>query len=393
MLRSWRSQRRWIKNDNGEYSRSACGEPAGAAPGKPVLTMSFSPKQIVGAILLDWPRYEWQLRSSWLRIRNRNERLLASPDGRGIACQWQWTSDLYAPKLFASLGTRLMARCMRDWPFKFSKAPDPFDGSPQLSFIVGHRGAERAPLLLSTLATIAAQRGVACECIVVEQSDRSEIRELLPAWVRYIHTPLPVPELPYCRSWALNVGARAAKGKALVFHDNDMLIPQAYAAELWARFQEGYEAVNLKRFVFYLTDTHSRAICSAAVLTPPQPAEAIVQNLEAGGSVAMSRDAFFAIGGFDESFIGWGGEDNELWERAQTRSVWPYAYLPIIHLWHPSQPRKGDPENPTARRQAELSALSPSERIARLTAREFGHAQRLSGVSAGSWIALSPGAN
>ncbi len=68
-----------------------------------------------------------------------------------------------------------------------------------------------------------------------------------------------------------------------------------------------------------------------------------MQNAEAGGSIALSRDAFHAIGGYDESFVGWGGEDNEFWERAQTRRVWPYGYLPFVHLWHAPQPEKLQP--------------------------------------------------
>ena len=74
-----------------------------------------------------------------------------------------------------------------------------------------------------------------------------------------------------------------------------------------------------------------------AGLTDAAP-EVIVQNLEGGGSVATTREAFESIGGMDESFIGWGGEDNEFWQRAQTCRVWPYGYLPIVHLWRPSQP-------------------------------------------------------
>jgi GT2 family glycosyltransferase len=141
--------------------------------------------------------------------------------------------------------------------------------------------------------------------------------------------------MPYCRSWALNVGARVAEGRVFVFHDNDMLVPQGYAAEIWNRYIDGYEVVNLKRFIFYLTERHSREVASGFQLGAVEPPDAVVQNSEAGGSVAMSRDAFFAIGGYDESFVGWGGEDNEFWERAQTRRVWPYGYLPIVHLWHP----------------------------------------------------------
>ena len=336
--------------------------------------MGYSLKQIIGSALLDVPRFEWWLRTSWPRIRNRNERLRASEDGRGVACEWQWTSDLYAPKVFPALGTRLLTRCLDAWPIAFASSPPDGGAEIQVSFIIGHRGPQRVPQLLATLATIAAQRGVACECIVVEQSSQSEVAKLLPSWARYEHTPFPDPGMPYCRSWALNVGARAARGKVLVFHDNDMLVPQAYASELWARSQEGYEVINLKRFIFYLNEAHSRGVCAGDRRLSAMPAEAIVQNLEAGGSVAMARDAFFAIGGYDEAFVGWGGEDNEFWQRALTRKAWPYAYLPIVHLWH--APQAGKQQNPPAvRRFQELAAVAPERRIAELAQRRFGDTQ------------------
>jgi hypothetical protein len=340
--------------------------------------VTYGLKQKLGAALIDWPRFELNLQDSWQRIRNRHEQLGLSPDGRGVECRWQWTSDLHVAKVFPSLGTRLMNRCLSEWPIESAPSPPQTTAEPQLSFIIGHRGRERLGQLMATLATIAAQRGAACECVVVEQSMRSEARDRLPAWVRYIHTPLPVDDLPYCRAWALNVGARAATGKLLVFHDNDMLAPSAYAAELVARHAQGYEAINLKRFVFYMSQRHSEQIQSGGRIASKDAPEAVVQNLEAGGSIAMDRQAFLEIGGYDEAFVGWGGEDNEFWQRALLRRAWRYAYLPLVHLWHSAQPLKTDAANPNARRFAALTAVPPEQRVIDLTRRDFGNARGLS---------------
>ena len=339
--------------------------------------MRYSLKQKLGALAIDVPRYEWWLRRSWTRIRNRDERLRPAPSGPGVACQWQWTSDLHVAKVFPSFGTRLMKRATREWPIAFADAPREPGGDIQVSFVIGHRGMQRVPQLLATLATIAAQQGIRVECVVVEQSMRSEVCALLPHWVRYVHTPPPHPDMPYCRSWALNVGARVAAGKVLVFHDNDMLVPIAYAAELWERYKAGYEAINLKRFILYLTDAHSRRIESERGLSLAEPPEVIMQNLEAGGSVAITASAFFAIGGYDESFVGWGGEDNEFWERAQTHRVWPYAYLPIVHLWHAPQPEKLQGGRATVEFYRHRAELPPESRIAELKVRIFGNALQM----------------
>jgi GT2 family glycosyltransferase len=79
--------------------------------------------------------------------------------------------------------------------------------------------------------------------------------------------------------------------------------------------------------------------------------------------VVITRQAYQQIGGFDENFIGWGGEDNEFWERALTRNAWPWGFLPLLHLWHEAQPGK-DRENPHgASRYRDLSRIPPGERI------------------------------
>lgn len=347
---------------------------------------SPSLRQKAGAIIHDLPRFLWAMRpvrsyrsgkAPWVRMRNRDERLIAGEAGRGAQCDWQWTSDLHISKVYPALGRMLMKRALRDWPIKLMAEPVRQDNGVEVSFIIGHRGKERLPHLLATLRSIAAQRKVDFECIVVEQSLLEEVRERLPQWVRYVHTPLPDPDLPYCRSWAFNVGARKAKGGILVLHDNDLLAPQDYASELAARCKEGYEVINLKRFIFYAGESLSKRLFYAQESVMAEPPETIMQNALGGGSLAVTRGAYFALGGFDESFVGWGGEDNEFWERAQTLSVWPFGYLPFVHLWHADQTGKFGRERFTARLFERRSAIPATQRIRELTTRDFGSLERM----------------
>jgi GT2 family glycosyltransferase len=308
-------------------------------------------------------------------MRNRKERLIVNPAGQGVKCDWQWTSDLHIANIFPSLGRIFMQRALKDYPIALKDAPEKLPENPDISFIIGHRGLERLPHLLLTLRSIAAQSDVSLECIVVEQSISEEVKASLPSWVRYIHTPLPRPNLPYCRSWALNVGAKEAKGKLLVLHDNDFLVSRSYASELMKESARGSEVINLKRFIFYLSEKHTERMLRENKLYFDEPPERIVQNLEAGGSVAISRDAYFAIGGFDESFVGWGGEDNEFWDRAQTRKVCPFGYLPLIHLWHSSQPDKhyvGGQGRYTGELFEKKMRINRQERIKKLASLNFG---------------------
>ena len=334
-------------------------------------------RQKLGALAYDLPRFLWSMRPSkgqtWMQMRNRSEQLTRGPRGLGVRCDWQWTSDLHISKVFPSTGRRLMKNALRDWPIELRETPDEYQASPQISFIIGHRGMARLPHLLSTLQSIAAQRAVPFECLVVEQSSTPEVEEHLPKWVRYVHTALPYADLPYCRSWAFNVGARMARSEVLVMHDNDMLVPADYSAQILERIKDSYEIANLKRFIFYLNERESTGVMNRERSVSSTTPDSVVQNLEAGGSFAIVRDVFLALGGFDESFVGWGGEDNEFWERAQTRRVWPYGYLPLIHLWHAAQPGKLDGKSTTATLFESRSAIPCAERIAELNSREYGN--------------------
>lgn len=326
-------------------------------------------KSILGVMTLDVPRYARALcddGGQYLGLCNRTESLIAARDGSGFLCDWRWTSDLHAPTIVPTLGRWLVRRALSDHPIGRScHNTDGKFGCPDVSFIIGHRGTARLTLLLATIESIAAQVGVAIECVVVEQDRIGDLRDRIPTWVQYVHTPTDA-DMPYCRSWAFNVGARIAKGRILVLHDNDLMVPEDYAAQIMRRAAENFDVINLKRFIFYLSEQHTMSYLSGdAEITDFAP-EAIMQNAEAGGSIAIARDAYERIGGMDEAFIGWGGEDNEFWERAQTCRVWPFGCLPLVHLWHAAQPRKQDADNPAILRYRALSQETPQQRIARL---------------------------
>jgi hypothetical protein len=311
-------------------------------------------------------------RGHWTRIGNRRDRLRIGPDGIGVLCEGRWTSRLHGCEVLPGLGRRLLERALAEWPIAFAESPPMASAgtSPDVSFVIGHRGLDRLPQLSLVLSSIAAQAETAVECVLVEQSLQAEIAEGVPDWVRYVHIPAPAG-MPYSRSWAFNVGARAARGRLLAFHDNDMIVPERYAAELMALRRRGYDVINLKRFVFYLGERETAQMLKGQVLDGAP--ERVVQNLEGGGSVAVDRDAFFELGGFDESFVGWGGEDNEFWERSTARVVWPWGYVPLVHLYHADQPEKARRDRRTAALLDERSRISPPERIRELAGREFGH--------------------
>ena len=335
-------------------------------------------KSVLGVIGKDLHRYRRALKASgshYLSLCNRHERLELAPDGSGYRCSWQWTSELHAPKYLPSLGLALLRRAMADHRIERRARPVSSSGTPAVSFLIGHRGLARLPHLLATIESIAGQRDVEVECVVIEQDAEPRARTHLPEWVKYIHTKPSIPMMPYCRAWAFNVGARIARGRVLIMHDNDMLVPVDYAREILRRIDDGFEAINVKRFIFYLSEAHSREVFQRA--RPDRfPPSGVVQNLEAGGSVAIAGESYMRIGGMDESFVGWGGEDNEFWERVQTLRLWPYGYMPLIHLWHAPQPEKAMEKRATTDHYIRRSRVAPAERIAELAVRDFGNPER-----------------
>jgi hypothetical protein len=170
------------------------------------------------------------------------------------------------------------------------------------------------------------------------------------------------------------VGAREARSPVLLLHDNDMLVPRGYARRILQRIDNGYAVVNPKRFIFYLHPQHSQAVLTQRAPYDEQAADYIVQNLEAGGSMAITAEAYNLVGGMDEEFRGWGGEDNEFWDRCLTLPTWIWGYEPIVHLWHRSQPLKGEGHNPNIERAHTLMRRPAQERIKDLRRRrQYDH--------------------
>lgn len=322
----------------------------------------------LGVWIKDRPRYEWALRRpvpTYLALCNRQEVLDPAPQALGYACRWAFTSQLHAPKVQPRLGQRLLQRCLEHAPIGRSTTPPLFQQDPQISVLIGHRGLERLPLLLNTLESLAAQLHVRFECLVIEHDTCVTIADHLPPWVRHVHD-VTESDTPYNRSQAFNVGAKHAKAPVLLLHDNDMLVPAEYLYRILHRLSLGYAVVNPKRYVFYLSQSHTQALLSDETNLSLYPPESIVQNLEAGGSMAITRVAYDAIGGMDESFVGWGGEDNEFWDRCRTLPTWIWGYEPIVHLWHASQPEKLLVHNPNLDRLTDHLQLPVTQRIDRL---------------------------
>lgn len=293
----------------------------------------------------DLPRYLAALyagpRDAWRFLHNKGERIVRDDDSGGVRCHWRYASVLEAPRRLPWLGRRLLARALAAHPIAMAPALPANRAGPQVSFIIGHAGDARLRQLDLTLASLAAQEGVDVEVIVIDLGTPPTAEAVARQRGARYH-PILVPEQAglYNRARAFNEGAVRARGEILVLHDGDLLVSADYAAHCLGLASQGYAVMNLKRFIFYLDPSGTRGLRDGRIDVKRIGLEQIVQNSGAGGSVAVTRDAYRRLGGFDEDFIGWGGEDNEFWDRAATLRRFDSGFLPLLHLWHPSQPGK-----------------------------------------------------
>ena len=328
-------------------------------------------REWAGVVFFDLWRYARAISADgneWMSLCNRIERLHRQEGQKGYVCDWRWSSDLHAPKVFPALGKRLLSKALKSFSFCGSgEATQSQDADPQIAFVIGHRGCERLPLLQMTLNSIKAQERASVECIVVEESTAPEVQEQLPAWVRYVHLPTANEEQPFNRSRVLNAGVQVSHAPLVVLHDNDMVCPSIYARELLSLSQQGAQVINLKRYIFYLRTRHTWRALETGRFDAHCTPEYIVQNLTGGASLAITKKAFSAIGGMDEDFVGWGGEDVDFWNRAQTLRVHNATYLPFLHLWHTPQHEKSpEKDAPAMQRLRSVSQMSIEERIRHL---------------------------
>lgn len=305
--------------------------------------MSRRFRELAGVLALDVPRYAVDLvrRGHWVRICNRIDHLEVSPDGAAARCLDDWASDLHACRVLPPLSRWLYRRALSEWPIRCASTRRDSPSLPDLSFVIPHRGVERLPILLKVLETILAQEDVHVECLVVEQDQERHIGALPPG-VRYLHVPHAGDPSAWHKCLAFNAGVREAAAEIVVCHDGDLLVPCRYGSEILRLFRAGATVAFPQRFLFYLSEAQTRGVTANGPLPSALTPELVRQNWR-GGTLAIRRAEYARVGGFDERFVGWTGEDIEFHDRCLVLPGWFHGYIPFVHLWHAAQPTKTGP--------------------------------------------------
>lgn len=169
------------------------------------------------------------------------------------------------------------------------------------------------------------------------------------------------PFIPFSKSSAVNDAASRATGDIFAIIDADGYLESAAVLHAARKIRHAREHGRRLWFVPYRHFFRLNKEASARLLAsnpydpyefphPPPPCD--IQNMSGSqhghwfgaGAQIMPREAFECVGGWDERFRGWGGEDHAAM-RAMDTLWWWHKTLPgqFLHVWHPMRsPKKED---------------------------------------------------
>ncbi|MBT2896408.1 condensation domain-containing protein [Streptomyces sp. McG3] len=215
-------------------------------------------------------------------------------------------------------------------------------------------GGGRTRNLLACLIALRDQDSAEPVRVTVVETDahprwRELVEPLVDSYVFAAHDGL------FNKSWTVNVGvvAEGAGSAYTCVLDADILVDRSFVRR------------NVRRLI---DDGHTAHVCCdrSLSLDGPSTAEAIARRCGAGGAYVpldvlrgvllreppggalWSRsDAYDDVGGFDERFEGWGGEDEDITRRLRRSGDFRrYGDEPLLHLDHPRPPMRDSAEQP-----------------------------------------------
>jgi GT2 family glycosyltransferase len=238
--------------------------------------------------------------------------------------------------------------------------------APELELSVILTTFQRPKHLERSLASLALQRRMTgrFEVIVADDGSQDRTREVVSHLSTRVAFPLKFVTHPHrgfrvalCR----NDGVRSSAAPYLLFSDSDCIFPPDHLEKhLLARRPGVVRAGNCLRFDREATERIDAASIASESYRNWVAREEHVRLFQkwvkeqyyqmtrhrtkpklTGCNIGISRRDLEAVNGFDETFIGWGCEDDDLafrLRRAGRRIASAVGYTLAYHMWHPTDP-------------------------------------------------------
>ncbi len=222
------------------------------------------------------------------------------------------------------------------------------DGAPAATVVVPFRdntgAGQRIRNVVACLRALndqSATRG-SYRTVLVESDEAPRWRKVLePLCDRYVFAPKGDK---FNKSWTVNVGVRAAQPDydVLCILDADALPDRDFVARNLKRFAvPGAQALLPYRDALFLDEPSTRVALRDRVLDGREDAgwerlRGFLVRRNPGLCFWIRDHIFRSLGGLDERFEGWGGEDTDFALRVSVKAALDRYDDRIVHLHHPS---------------------------------------------------------
>jgi glycosyltransferase involved in cell wall biosynthesis len=241
---------------------------------------------------------------------------------------------------------------------------EPAPSRPDTSILV--TTFRRPRHLALALESIAAQRGVPrdFEVVIADDGSGDVTAEVVDRFAATVDIPVRFTTQPhegFRLARVRNNAARLARGDYLLFVDGDCILPRDHLAAHRARRRPGLallgHCARLPEETSRLLVPENLSVTNLAGLVPAAEARALARrhrrarwhNLVrhptkprlTGGDFGLWRADFERVNGFDERFVGWGQEDDDLGLRLRAAGLRLESVLDLarsLHVWHPTDP-------------------------------------------------------
>ncbi len=222
----------------------------------------------------------------------------------------------------------------------------------------------RPDALNVVLASVARQTLMPDEVVVCDDGSGAETREVIDSWRKRLGIPLIhswQPDEGFRLAASRNRGIAASTGDYIIQIDGDVMLDRHFVADHTAKAKPGF---YIKGSRVRLTREGSEKICREGVAVKiPFWSRAVMKDrlknfrctplgrlygthyrrngAGIGCNISFWRTDFILVNGYDENFVGWGVEDNDLCKRMESIGIRTFKLFRMglcWHLWHRESP-------------------------------------------------------